>query len=186
MDDQTSLYLRLASTEAVSSIREKTTWYHWDDENNCVPRHSRFYSLHDLVGTYGHLTTKGTFVSNLDCETEYGCLLWIAKEYNVFGGCDYYFSPSWPETQTFVSNEFKKFDATLFTLTFSFRSFGKGRSLAFWFFHHLLWTLFHRFTVFSCFFLGFAKLLIEVHSMKLGNNSFKEYKSILFWNCPCI
>ena len=97
MDDQTSLYLRLASTEAVSSIREKLL----DTigmTKQLRAKAQQVLFLHDLVDTYGHLTTKGTFVSNLDCETEHGCLLWIAKEYNVWQ-MRLLFSPSWPETQ---------------------------------------------------------------------------------------
>ena len=82
MDDQTSLYLRLVSTEADASVREMLLdtigmTKEWRAEAQQV------LFLHDLVDTYGHLTTKGTFVSNLDCETEYGCLLWMANEHKV-------------------------------------------------------------------------------------------------------
>ena len=63
--------------------------------------------LHDLVDTCGHLTEKGTFVSNLDCETEHGCLLWIAKEYNVLPDAITIFAIL-ARNPTFVSNEFKK------------------------------------------------------------------------------
>ena len=107
MDDQTSLYLRLASTEAISSIRERLLdAIGMTKELRADAQQILF--LHDLVDTYGHLTEKGTFVSNLDCETEHGCLLWIAKEYNVLP--DAILSlPSWQGIQlTFVSNEFKK------------------------------------------------------------------------------
>ena len=59
------------------------------------------------MDNYGHLTTKGTFVSNLDCETEHGCLLWIAKEYNVLPDAITVFTVL-ARNPTFVSNEFKK------------------------------------------------------------------------------
>ena len=63
--------------------------------------------LHDLVDSYGHLTTKGTFVSNLDCETEYGCLLWMANEHKVLSEAITIFTIL-SRNPTFVSNEFKK------------------------------------------------------------------------------
>ena len=63
--------------------------------------------LHDLVDNYGHLTAKGTFVSNLDCDTECGCLLWIAKEYNVLADAITIFTVL-VRNVTFVSNEFRK------------------------------------------------------------------------------
>ena len=60
-----------------------------------------------MVDTCGHLTTKGTFVSNLDCETEHGCLLWVANEYKVLpDGITIFTILS--RNSTFVSNEFKK------------------------------------------------------------------------------
>ena len=63
--------------------------------------------LHNLVNAYGNLTDKGNFVSNLDCETEYGCLLWIAHEYHVLPDALTIFA-IWAGNPTFVSNEFKK------------------------------------------------------------------------------
>ena len=51
------------------------------------------------------LTAKGTFVSNLDCETEHGCLLWIAKEYNVLPDAITIFTVL---ARNATSNEFKK------------------------------------------------------------------------------
>ena len=81
MDDQTSLYLRLASTEADSSVREMLL----DTigmTKELRAEAQQILVLHDLVDNYGHLTNKGTFVSNLDCETEYGCFLWMANELN--------------------------------------------------------------------------------------------------------
>ena len=106
MDDQTSLYLRVASTEAVSSIREKLldtigmTKELWAEAQQML-------FLHDLVDVYGHLTDKGNFVSNLDCETEHGCLLWLAKEYDVLPDAITIFTIL-ARNPTFVSNEFKK------------------------------------------------------------------------------
>ena len=77
MDDQTSLYLRLGSTEADASIRERLLdTIGMTKEMRAEAQQVLF--LHHLVDTCGHLTTKGTFASNLDCETEHGCLLWIA------------------------------------------------------------------------------------------------------------
>ena len=64
--------------------------------------------LHDLVDTCGHLTEKGTFVSNLDCETEHGCLLWIAKEYNVLPDAITIFYPSWQEIQPLCPMNLRK------------------------------------------------------------------------------
>ena len=82
MDDQTSLYLRVASTEADSSIREQLLdTIGMTKQLRAEAQQTLF--LHDLVDVYGHLTDKGNFVSNLDCETEHGCLLWIANEYHV-------------------------------------------------------------------------------------------------------
>ena len=82
MDDQTSLYLRVASTEVVASIREKLLdTIGMTKELRAEAQQMLF--LHDLVDVYGHLTDKGNFDSNLDCETEHGCLLWFAREYNV-------------------------------------------------------------------------------------------------------
>ena len=63
--------------------------------------------LHDLVDVYGHLTDKGSFVSNLDCETEHGCLLWIANDYHVLPEALIIFTIL-SRNPTFVSNEFKK------------------------------------------------------------------------------
>ena len=106
MDDQTSLYLRLASTEAISSIRERLLdTIGMTKELRAEAQQILF--LHDLVDTCGHLTEKGTFVSNLDCETEHGCLLWIAKEYNVLPDAIAIFAIL-ARNPTFVSNEFKK------------------------------------------------------------------------------
>ena len=106
MDDQTSLYLRLASTEAVSSIREKLLDTIGMTKQLRAEAQQVLF-LHDLVDNYGHLTTKGTFVSNLDCETEHGCLLWIAKEYSVLPDAITIFTVL-ARNATFVSNEFKK------------------------------------------------------------------------------
>ena len=106
MGDQTSLYLRLASTEAVSSIREKLLDTIGMTKQLRAEAQQVLF-LHDLVDNYGHLTTKGTFVSNLDCETENGCLLWIAKEYNVLPDAITIFT-FLARNATFVSNEFKK------------------------------------------------------------------------------
>ena len=101
MDDQTALYLRLASTEAVSSIRERLLdTIGMTKELRAEAQQVLF--LHDLVDTYGHLTEKGTFVSNLDCETEHGCLLWIAKEYDVLSRCNYHFCNSGKESNLCV------------------------------------------------------------------------------------
>ena len=82
MDDQTSLYRRLASTVAESSVREMfLDTIGMTKELRAEAQQVLF--LHDLVDTYGHLTTKGTFVSNLDCESEHGCLLWMGNDYQV-------------------------------------------------------------------------------------------------------
>ena len=59
------------------------------------------------MDNYGHLTTKGTFVSNLDCETEYGCLLWMAHQYKVLPDAITIFTIL-SRNSTFVSSEFKK------------------------------------------------------------------------------
>ena len=60
-----------------------------------------------MVDAYGHLTTKGTFVSNLDCETEYGCLLWMANKHKVLSEAITIFTIL-SRNAAFVSNEFKK------------------------------------------------------------------------------
>ena len=106
MDDQTSLYLRVASTEAVSSIREKLLdTIGMTKELRAEAQQMLF--IHDLVDVYGHLTDKGNFVSSLDCETEHGCLLWLAREYNVLPDAITIFTIL-ARNPTFVSNEFKK------------------------------------------------------------------------------
>ena len=106
MDDQKSLYLRVASTEAVASIREKLLdTIGMTKELRAEAQQMLF--LHDLVDVYGHLTDKGNFVSNLDCETEHGCLLWLAKEYNVLPDAITIFTIL-ARNPTFVSSEFKK------------------------------------------------------------------------------
>ena len=106
MDDQTSLYLRVASTEAVSSIREKLLdTIGMTKELRAEAQQMLF--LHDLVDVYGHLTDKGNFVSNLDCETEHGCLLWMAKEYDVLPDAITIFTIL-ARNPTFVPNELKK------------------------------------------------------------------------------
>ena len=106
MDDQTSLYLRVASTEADSSIREQLLdTLGMTKELRAEAQQMLF--LHDLVDVYGHLTDKGSFVSNLDCETEHGCLLWIAHEYHVLSEALIIFTIL-SRNPTFVSNEFKK------------------------------------------------------------------------------
>ena len=57
MDDQTSLYLRLASTEAISSIRERLLdTIGMTKELRAEAQQILF--LHDLVDTYGHLTER--------------------------------------------------------------------------------------------------------------------------------
>ena len=106
IDDQTSLYLRLASTEAEVSIREKLLdTIGMTKELRAEAQQVLF--IRGLVDTCGHLTTKGTFVSNLDCETEHGCLLWVANDYMVLPDAITIFTiPS--RNPTFVSNEFKK------------------------------------------------------------------------------
>ena len=106
MDDQTSLYLRVASTEADSSIREQLLdTIGMTKQLRAEAQQTLF--LHDLVDVYGHLTDKGNFVSNLDCETEHGCLLWIANEYHVLPEAIIIFTIL-SRNPTFVSNEFKK------------------------------------------------------------------------------
>ena len=106
MDDQTSLYLRVASTEAVSWTREKLLdTIGMTKELRAEAQQILF--LHDLVDVYGHLTDKGNFVSSLDCETEHGCLLWLAREYNVLPDAITIFTIL-GRNPTFVSNEFKK------------------------------------------------------------------------------
>ena len=106
MDVQTSLYLRVASTEAVSSIREKLLDTIGMTKDLRAEAQQMLF-LHDLVDVYGHLTDKGNFVSNLDCETEHGCLLWLAKEYSVLPDAITIFTIL-ARNPTFVSNEFKK------------------------------------------------------------------------------
>ena len=106
MDDQTSLYLRLASTEAEASIREKLLdTIGMTKELRAEAQQVLF--LHDLVDTCGHLTDKGTFVSNLDCEPEHGCLLGAAQEYNVLPDAITIFTIL-SRNSTFGSKEFKK------------------------------------------------------------------------------
>ena len=106
MDDQTSLYLRVASTEADSSIREQLLdTIGMTKQLRAEAQQTLF--LHDLVDVYGHLTDKGNFVSNLDCETEHGCLLWIANEYHVLPEAIVIFTIL-SRNPTFVSNELKK------------------------------------------------------------------------------
>ena len=106
MDDQTSLYLRVASTEADSSSREQLLdTIGMTKQLRAEAQQTLF--LHDLVDVYGHLTDKGNFVSNLDCETEHGCLLWIAHEYHVLPEALIIFTIL-SRNPTFVFNEFKK------------------------------------------------------------------------------
>ena len=78
MDDQTVLALRLASTEAESDIRE-TLLDTLGMTKELRAEAQQVLFVHDLVDTYGQLTPKGNFVASLDCEAEYGCLLWILR-----------------------------------------------------------------------------------------------------------
>ena len=97
---------RRASAEAESSVRE-TLLDTIGMTKELRAEAQQLLFLHDLVDTCGHLTTKGTFVSSLDCETEYGCLLWMANEYKVLPDAITIFTIL-SRNATFVSNEFKK------------------------------------------------------------------------------
>ena len=106
MDDQTSLYLRVASTEAVSSIREQLLdTIGMTKELRAEAQQTLF--LHDLVDVYGHLTYKGNFVSNLDCETDMVVSYGLHMYTMCFQRLSLY-SLFCQENPTFVSNEFKK------------------------------------------------------------------------------
>ena len=104
MDDQTSSYLRLASTEAEASIRERLLDTIGMTKDLRAEAQQVLF-LHGLVDTCGHLTTKGTFVSNLDCES--GCLLSVANEYKVLPDAITIFT-FLSRNSTFVSNEINK------------------------------------------------------------------------------
>ena len=105
MDDQTALYLRMASTEAESTVRESLLdTLGMTKELRAEAQQVLF--IHDLVDTYGHLTPKGTFVFNLDCGPDYVCLLWVGHEHQVSSEAITVFTVL-ARNATFVSNEFK-------------------------------------------------------------------------------